>query len=129
MKNLLLVIFLMLGSICQAQKVEINGYVYFEKTPEAYLSKRIDSLEKRIVSLEKNILTLKSWIEYEKDCYNDSTLVAFETISAFDLDTIMTARLGIPCYVAIDSTVKGIYSHRHYPSFEGFIEYMKRKFR
>ena len=54
-----LMIFLMLlGGICQAQKVKINGVIYFEETPETYLSKRIDSLEKRVVSLEKMVKVL-----------------------------------------------------------------------
>jgi hypothetical protein len=56
----LLMISLMLLSLCPAkgQKVEINGVIYFDKTPEAYLKYRIDSLEKRIVSLEKMVKIL-----------------------------------------------------------------------
>ena len=61
MKKLLLILtmalFLLPGK-GQAQKVEINGYVYFEKTPETYLKHKIDSLEKRVVSLEKMVKVL-----------------------------------------------------------------------
>ena len=54
----LMIFLLMLGGICHAQKVKINGVIYFEETPETYLSKRIDSLEKRVVSLEKMVKVL-----------------------------------------------------------------------
>jgi hypothetical protein len=82
----------------------------------------------RIDSAWTYTIQVKDLTDYQKECYDDSTLVAFETISNWKLDSLLTVKYGIPCYAAVDS-LKGIYSHRQNVTFEGFIEYMKRKYK
>lgn len=94
MKTRLLLIILLLGGICQAQ---------------------IDTIPPTMI----RGVSVQDLIDYQKECYNDSTYIAerWEEYEEYPGDLVYRIKQ-IPAH----------YTHKK-PTFEGFIEYMKRKTR
>ena len=149
MKKLLIILVLFAGINCQAQTddafkkytdavTEQFNFVFKELKQRTLLIEvlsdrsstqgaKIRMLEDRINELEKkvNSITIESLIDYQKECYNDSTLVQTYVMKrSKHQSSIGDNNMEIDY---IETPYPYQYEYRHKPTLEGFIEYMKRQ--
>jgi len=128
MKTLIVIIFLALGGLANAQMVNLEDAL---KTSETILSIRLQEnaileLNRQIFELLKNKLNeqnllFQDLLDYQKKCYNDSTeMQRGDTLYV----NIEFNKPGEPDYMIVTP----LYEHKKKPTFEGFIEYMKKKY-
>jgi hypothetical protein len=67
-------------------------------------------------------ITLQDLLDYQKECYDDSTHVG--TILYLGQDSIIDGQIVGTIY-----NTREEYDHLHYPTFESFIEFMKKKYK
>ena len=149
MKNLLIILLLFAGINCQAQTddafkkytdavTEQFNFVFKELKQRTLLigvlsdrssaqGAKIRMLEDRISELEKkvNSITIESLIDYQKECYNDSTSIYYDWYN-WDGELYKRSQSIDPGMLAGYVGSWKIYEHKG-PSLEGFIEYMKRQ--
>ena len=139
MKNLLIILLLFAGINCQAQTITDTIFVADEfgiitDTLVYVTGENIkywpEVIEEYHPSAYEIYFTLGDWFDYEKECYNDSTLqlVSGEVFRFYDPSLNIPPSEQWRYQLKQDSIIYHYeFVHKIKPTLEGFIEYMKRQ--